>query len=292
MNFEKELSKKVKETDLCVQSFLPESGKYKELIVESARYSVEAGGKRLRPLILKESFQLCGGLDFNIVKPFMAAIEFIHSYSLVHDDLPAMDNDDLRRGVPTNHKVFGEALGILAGDGLLTAAFTLLAESNNPPEVKVKLLQLLGEKAGNTGMIAGQTLDILSEGKEISLGELKEIHRLKTGELLSFSFMAGGILAKKNEETLLLLEKIGEKFGLGFQIRDDLLDVLGNTKTLGKNTQQDALLKKATYPGLLGIDGAKEALRETVNEVKNLMAQLDDFSTDYLVAALDKLEKI
>src|SRR5699024_10657969 len=130
-----------------------------------------------------------------------AALEMLHTYSLIHDDLPAMDNDDLRRGVPTNDKVFGEALGILAGDGLLTAAFTLLAESNNPPEVKVKLLQLLGEKAGNTGMIAGQTLDILSEGKEISLEELKEIHRSKTGELLSFSFMAGGILAKKHEET-------------------------------------------------------------------------------------------
>lgn len=265
---------------------------YPKKLQEALLYSLEAGGKRLRPLLVFQTVEAFGKEVTEGVLACGAALEMLHTYSLIHDDLPAMDNDDLRRGVPTNHKVFGEALGILAGDGLLTAAFTLLAESNNPPEVKVKLLQLLGEKAGNTGMIAGQTLDILSEGKEISLGELKEIHRLKTGELLSFSFMAGGILAKKNEETLLLLEKIGEKFGLGFQIRDDLLDVLGNTKTLGKNTQQDALLKKATYPGLLGIDGAKEALRETVNEVKNLMAQLDDFSTDYLVAALDKLEKI
>lgn len=265
---------------------------YPKKLQEALLYSLEAGGKRLRPMLVFQTVEAFGKEVTEGVLACGAALEMLHTYSLIHDDLPAMDNDDLRRGVPTNHKVFGEALGILAGDGLLTAAFTLLAESNNPPEVKVKLLQLLGEKAGNTGMIAGQTLDILSEGKEISLGELKEIHRLKTGELLSFSFMAGGILAKKNEETLLLLEKIGEKFGLGFQIRDDLLDVLGNTKTLGKNTQQDALLKKATYPGLLGIDGAKEALRETVNEVKNLMAQLDDFSTDYLVAALDKLEKI
>lgn len=265
---------------------------YPKKLQEALLYSLEAGGKRLRPMLVFQTVEAFGKEVTEGVLACGAALEMLHTYSLIHDDLPAMDNDDLRRGVPTNHKVFGESLGILAGDGLLTAAFTLLAESNNPPEVKVKLLQLLGEKAGNTGMIAGQTLDILSEGKEISLEELKEIHRLKTGELLSFSFMAGGILAKRNEETLLLLEKIGEKFGLGFQIRDDLLDVLGNTKTLGKNTQQDALLKKATYPGLLGIDGAKEALRETVNEVKNLMAQLDDFSTDYLVAALDKLEKI
>lgn len=285
----------VKDLKQALESYMVaylKKNSYPKKLQEALLYSLEAGGKRLRPLLVFQTVEAFGKEVTEGVLACGAALEMLHTYSLIHDDLPAMDNDDLRRGVPTNHKVFGEALGILAGDGLLTAAFTLLAESNNPPEVKVKLLQLLGEKAGNTGMIAGQTLDILSEGKEISLEELKEIHRLKTGELLSFSFMAGGILAKKNEETLLLLEKIGEKFGLGFQIRDDLLDVLGNTKTLGKNTQQDALLKKATYPGLLGIDGAKEALRETVNEVKNLMAQLDDFSTDYLVAALDKLEKI
>lgn len=285
----------VKDVKQALESYMVaylKKNSYPKKLQEALLYSLEAGGKRLRPMLVFQTVEAFGKEVTEGVLACGAALEMSHTYSLIHDDLPAMDNDDLRRGVPTNHKVFGEALGILAGDGLLTAAFTLLAESNNPPEVKVKLLQLLGEKAGNTGMIAGQTLDILSEGKEISLGELKEIHRLKTGELLSFSFMAGGILAKKNEETLLLLEKIGEKFGLGFQIRDDLLDVLGNTKTLGKNTQQDALLKKATYPGILGIDGAKEALRETVNEVKNLMAQLDDFSTDYLVAALDKLEKI
>ena len=285
----------VKDVKQALESYMVaylKKNSYPKKLQEALLYSLEAGGKRLRPMLVFQTVEAFGKEVTEGVLACGAALEMLHTYSLIHDDLPAMDNDDLRRGVPTNHKVFGEALGILAGDGLLTAAFTLLAESNNPPEVKVKLLQLLGEKAGNTGMIAGQTLDILSEGKEISLEELKEIHRLKTGELLSFSFMAGGILAKKNEETLLLLEKIGEKFGLGFQIRDDLLDVLGNTKTLGKNTQQDALLKKATYPGLLGIDGAKEALRETVNEVKNLMAQLDDFSTDYLVAALDKLEKI
>lgn len=285
----------VKDLKQALESYMVaylKKNSYPKKLQEALLYSLEAGGKRLRPMLVFQTVEAFGIEVTEGVLACGAALEMLHTYSLIHDDLPAMDNDDLRRGVPTNHKVFGEALGILAGDGLLTAAFTLLAESNNPPEVKVKLLQLLGEKAGSTGMIAGQTLDILSEGKEISLGELKEIHRLKTGELLSFSFMAGGILAKRNEETLLLLEKIGEKFGLGFQIRDDLLDVLGNTKTLGKNTQQDALLKKATYPGLLGIDGAKEALRETVNEVKNLMAQLDDFSTDYLVAALDKLEKI
>lgn len=241
-----------------------ENFSYPESLKKAMLYSLKAGGKRIRPLILLETLL---GFQGEITKGALevaAALEMVHTYSLIHDDLPAMDNDDFRRGKPTNHKVFGEALGILAGDGLLTGAFALLGESENSPAIIQKLTALLGKKAGNLGMVSGQVLDLAAENKTVSLEELQEIHRLKTGALISFSFLAGGLLAQQSSEALALLAQVGEHFGLAFQIKDDLLDVEGSLATLGKNPHQDEATHKSTYPKLLGLTGAKKALQAEI----------------------------
>ena len=297
MNFEKELSNKVKETDLCVQSFLPESGKYKELIVESARYSVEAGGKRLRPMILKESFQLCGGFDFNIVKPFMAAIEFIHSYSLVHDDLPAMDNDDYRRGKLTTHKKFGEDFGILAGDALLNHAYetmlnAILSSYSNGYDKDIifrmnKAASVIAGKAGIDGMVGGQSLDVYLTGKDMNKDQLEYIFNLKTGALIEASFMAGGILAGADDNTVDDLRLAGHLVGVAFQIQDDILDIYGSEKELGKPVHSDEKNNKNTYVSLYGLDAAKEAVSDMSVRAENILKNIGD--NEFLIQLVNYL---
>ena len=297
MNFEKELSNKVKETDLCVQSFLPESGKYKELIVESARYSVEAGGKRLRPMILKESFQLCKGSDFNIVKPFMAAIEFIHSYSLVHDDLPAMDNDDYRRGKLTAHKKFGEDFGILAGDALLNHAYetmlnAILSSYSNGYDKDIifrmnKAASVIAGKAGIDGMVGGQSLDVYLTGKDMNKDQLEYIFNLKTGALIEASFMAGGILAGADDNTVDDLCLAGHLVGVAFQIQDDILDIYGSEKELGKPVHSDEKNNKNTYVSLYGLDAAKEAVSDMSVRAENILKNIGD--NEFLIQLVNYL---
>lgn len=297
MNFEKELSNKVKETDLCVQSFLPESGKYKELIVESARYSVEAGGKRLRPMILKESFQLCGGFDFNIVKPFMAAIEFIHSYSLVHDDLPAMDNDDYRRGKLTTHKKFGEDFGILAGDALLNHAYetmlnAILSSYSNGYDKDIifrmnKAAAVIAVKAGIDGMVGGQSLDVYLTGKDMNKDQLDYIFNLKTGALIEASFMAGGILAGADDNTVDDLCLAGHLVGVAFQIQDDILDIYGSEKELGKPVHSDEKNNKNTYVSLYGLDAAKKAVSDMSIRAENILKNIGD--NEFLIQLVNYL---
>ena len=297
MNFEKELSNKVKETDLCVRSFLPESGKYKELIVESARYSVEAGGKRLRPMILKESFQLCGGFDFNIVKPFMAAIEFIHSYSLVHDDLPAMDNDDYRRGKLTTHKKFGEDFGILAGDALLNHAYetmlnAILSSYSNGYDKDIifrmnKAASVIAGKAGIDGMVGGQSLDVYLTGKDMNKDQLEYIFNLKTGALIEASFMAGGILAGADDNTVDDLCLAGHLVGVAFQIQDDILDIYGSEKELGKPVHSDEKNNKNTYVSLYGLDAAKEAVSDMSVRAENILKNIGD--NEFLIQLVNYL---
>ena len=297
MNFEKELSNKVKETDLCVQSFLPESGKYKELIVESARYSVEAGGKRLRPMILKESFQLCKGSDFNIVKPFMAAIEFIHSYSLVHDDLPAMDNDDYRRGKLTTHKKFGEDFGILAGDALLNHAYetmlnAILSSYSNGYDKDIifrmnKAASVIAGKAGIDGMVGGQSLDVYLTGKDMNKDQLEYIFNLKTGALIEASFMAGGILAGADDNTVDDLCLAGHLVGVAFQIQDDILDIYGSEKELGKPVHSDEKNNKNTYVSLYGLDAAKEAVSDMSVMAENILKNIGD--NEFLIQLVNYL---
>ena len=297
MNFEKELSNKVKETDLCVRSFLPESGKYKELIVESARYSVEAGGKRLRPMILKESFQLCKGSDFNIVKPFMAAIEFIHSYSLVHDDLPAMDNDDYRRGKLTTHKKFGEDFGILAGDALLNHAYetmlnAILSSYSNGYDKDIifrmnKAAAVIAVKAGIDGMVGGQSLDVYLTGKDMNKDQLEYIFNLKTGALIEASFMAGGILAGADDNTVDDLCLAGHLVGVAFQIQDDILDIYGSEKELGKPVHSDEKNNKNTYVSLYGLDAAKEAVSDMSVRAENILKNIGD--NEFLIQLVNYL---
>ncbi len=270
-----------------------EKSTFSPSLKEAMSYSFMAGGKRLRPQLLLETIK---GFQQDVTLGSLevaTALEMIHTYSLIHDDLPAMDNDDLRRGKPTNHKVFGEALAILAGDGLLTGAFELVGKSQNSPEEVVALVRLLGKKAGNNGMVSGQVLDLEGEKKHLPLEELKQVHALKTGALIEFALMAGGILSQQEEETLQILEKLGHHFGLAFQIKDDLLDVEGTAEELGKNPHQDQLLNKSTYPSLLGLMGAKKALEKEIKAAEKLLAELKKigFNGEIIQEKLEKLQE-
>lgn len=224
---------------------------------ESMRYSLNAGGKRIRPKLL---FAACEYYDIqcddNIFK-VAASIEMIHTYSLIHDDLPAMDNDDYRRGKLTNHKQFDEATAILAGDALLTDAFYLLTQTTFANDIIVKLVAALSQAAGSYGMVAGQMLDMESENKDISLETLKEIHAKKTGCLLTVPLMMAAMIAKENIEPM---KRLGQHLGLAFQIRDDILDIIGTKEQLGKQPHQDEKANKSTYPKQLTLIGAKQAL--------------------------------
>ncbi|MGO3609673.1 MAG: polyprenyl synthetase family protein [Enterococcus gilvus] len=259
-----------------------------EELKQSMCYSVEAGGKRIRPLIILATVQAFRKELTLPVYQTAGALEMIHTYSLIHDDLPAMDNDDLRRGKPTNHKVFGEALAILAGDALLTGAFQLVSETTLNPSESVLLIQLLAKAAGSSGMVAGQAGDMAAEKHHVPLDELKAIHRGKTGALLTFAFVAGGILADQTEYVIDLLEKLGEHIGLAFQIRDDLLDVVGTTEMLGKQIGQDEKSDKSTYPALLGLSGAKQALIDELAQAEATVQQLTE-ATDFQPKLFEEL---
>lgn len=275
--FQKWALEKTEKEMLC---FISEQTGQKDL-ASSMLYSVEAGGKRVRPLLL-----LATVASFNQEVTFSciqvaAALEMLHTYSLIHDDLPAMDDDDLRRGKPTNHKVYGEGMAILAGDGLLTLSFQLLSQAQLPFDQKILLIQQFAQAAGPKGMIAGQAADILGEGQTLDLVALKQIHAHKTGDLIRFAFKAGGILAKQTEETVAILDEIAQHLGLAFQIRDDLLDIVSTTEALGKQTQKDHLLEKNTYPALLGLDGAKQALENELTAAKKQLEQLKTNEFDF-----------
>lgn len=229
---------------------------------EAMAYSLQAGGKRIRPLytlaVLSEL-----GVSNQDALTVAGTIEMVHTYSLIHDDLPAMDDDDLRRGKPTNHKVFGEALAILAGDALVTLSFGIIARLPNlSAEQKVNLVDQFSVAAGAEGMVGGQVLDMLGEGKTLSLSELEEVHVNKTGALLSFSILSGGIIAKASTETMDALRKYAYHIGLAFQIQDDILDIEATSEQLGKTAGKDVLSEKNTYPSILTLDGAKEQLQK------------------------------
>jgi geranylgeranyl diphosphate synthase type II len=227
------------------------------LLVEAMDYSLMAGGKRLRPTLVLESAIACGGKAANVSALSAAgAIELIHTFSLVHDDLPAMDNDDLRRGRPTNHKVYGEAMAILAGDGMISLAFELIA-TDAEPAVAAKLIAELAHATGPQGMIGGQVLDMDGEQKSLSLEQLQELHRMKTGALLRSSCRLGALSAHASELQLIALTDYGRYLGLAFQIVDDVLDVTASAEQMGKATGKDAAKGKNTYPSLLGLKEAK-----------------------------------
>lgn len=265
-----------------------------EYLKESMLYSVQSGGKRLRPLLLLAAVLSFGKelekKDFQTA----AALEMIHTYSLIHDDLPAMDDDDLRRGKPTNHKIYGDAHAILAGDGLLTAAIQLLALSQLAMDEKVLLIQLLTKAAGTEGMVSGQAGDLQGETRSLTLEELIEVHERKTGALIEFALLAGGILADQTDTIVALLGAFAKYLGLAFQIRDDLLDVTSSEEELGKQVGRDETLNKSTYPGLLGIEGAREAFDEQMTlaneQLIDIQKNNDDFQPELLQGILKQLE--
>lgn len=259
--------------------YIRENGTEKESLHEAMVYSLEAGGKRIRPLLLLATIQSLGG-DSRKGYAVSAALEFIHTYSLIHDDLPAMDNDDLRRGKPTSHIVYGEDTAILAGDALLTQAFEIIAASDASPEKKVKLILALAKSAGPEGMILGQMADIQGETKDLSLEELQFIHRNKTGELLKFPIYAACVIVDAAKEVEEQLMGYAEHIGLAYQIRDDILDVIGNVEEIGKNTGMDAAHNKSTYPGLLTLEGAKKALNQELTAAKLNLLTVEQISRD------------
>lgn len=248
-------------------------------LVEAMRYSLMAGGKRLRPVLALAVCDMLKG-DRKTVLPFACAIELIHTYSLIHDDLPAMDNDDLRRGKPTNHKVYGEAMAILAGDALLNLAHEIMLEEMTGSEsdlaVKAKAAYVISHAAGVAGMVAGQVVDIQSEEKPIPLDLLCYMHERKTGALIKASVMASALLCRTGESTLNALETYADKIGLAFQIKDDLLDCEGNEAVVGKPVGSDARNRKSTFVTLLGPDRARDFLKTTTEEAVKALKSLPD----------------
>ena len=246
-----------------------------ERLLEAMRYSLEAGGKRLRPVMLLAACEMAGG-DAELALPFACAIEMIHTYSLIHDDLPAMDNDDLRRGKPTNHKVFGEDLAILAGDGLLNAAVELMARTavEMADTRGIRALEIIMRHAGVTGMIAGQTRDVLSEGEKPREDLVSYIHAHKTADLLEAPMEAGLALAGADEHQIKAAHDYGLHLGLAFQMTDDLLDVIGDAALLGKNTGMDAALDKMTWVALKGVEGTEKDAAEQVEQALKAIDQL------------------
>ncbi|MBW3539255.1 MAG: polyprenyl synthetase family protein [Planctomycetes bacterium] len=247
---------------------------------EAIGYSLLAGGKRLRPILALSAAEACGGeTALEAAFPAACAVEMIHTYSLIHDDLPAMDDDDLRRGKPTNHVVFGEAGAILAGDALLTLAFEVLARDVQPPEVAAACCADLARASGAEGMVGGQSADLEAESTaEPSLEQLEAIHRRKTGALLSSALTLGGRIGGAERGTLRGLERYGQAVGLAFQIADDLLDLTGETDRMGKGVRKDADHGKLTYPALLGVEASRAKARELIDEACGALAPLGERS--------------
>lgn len=245
-------------------------------LVESILYSVHAGGKRIRPLLLLELLDAFHAPILEAHFQVATALEMIHTGSLIHDDLPAMDNDDYRRGQLTNHKKFGEDLAILAGDSLFLDAFGCVAEADLPASIRVQLIALLSDASGTAGMVAGQVLDMEGEGASLTLDQLQVIHANKTGRLLAYPFQAAGILLELEPAVATLLEEIGLHLGLAFQIRDDILDVTADFASLGKTPQKDLQAEKSTYPALLGLDGAQAYLDRELDACEDLLDRISN----------------
>lgn len=275
MNFDERLAWEVKNAEDILTSYLPEKTGFQKTVLEAINYSVKAGGKRLRPILMKLSYTLYGG-SAEIIKPFMAALEMIHNYSLVHDDLEAMDNDEYRRGMKTTHVVYGEAMAILAGDGLLNLAFETACKAfeiepgNKNAE---RALMILGRKAGIFGMVGGQVVDVEAEkaNKELSMDQLTYIHANKTAALIQAALMIGAVLAGANDEEVSRMEKVGYNVGLAFQIQDDILDVTSTFQELGKPIGSDTKNEKLTYVSYAGLEESKKQVEMFSKEAISLL---------------------
>lgn len=291
MNFNEQREQKVMEIERVLRRYLPKEEGYQKLIMEAMEYNLMAGGKRLRPMMMQETYKMFGG-NSKIIEPFMAALEMIHTYSLVHDDLPSMDNDDYRRGRKTTHIVYGEGMAVLTGDALLNYAFETAGKAfDMEPEQSYligKAMQILGKKAGIYGMIGGQVVDVESAGAQIDHQVIRFIYELKTCALIEAAMMIGAVLAGASDEEVAELENIARKVGMAFQIQDDILDITSTNEVLGKPVHSDEKNEKTTYVTLAGYEKAKEEVErlsiEAILELENLHKQ-----NSYLMCLIEKL---
>ena len=268
MDFKEYIKKKREIVNQALESCLPDEKKEPRSLHQAMRYSVFAGGKRLRPILAMASFEAVGGRGKAIL-PVACALEMIHTYSLIHDDLPCMDDDNLRRGKPTLHKVYGDGMAVLAGDALHALAFELLLQAKNP-----QVVNEVAKAIGTEGMIGGQVKDLEAEGKKVSLKQVEYIHTHKTGKLLRAAVRAGAILGGADKATLSALSGYGEKFGLAFQIVDDILDVVGKEEVIGKKKGSDKANSKATYPAVIGLEESKNLAKDLLTQAKSRLSVL------------------
>ncbi len=278
MNLDSYLTDRKKKVDKALREYLPPEHTYPTIIFQAVRYSLFAGGKRIRPILCMAATEALGG-NADAVLPVACALEMIHTYSLIHDDLPALDNDDYRRGILTNHKIFGENIAILAGDALLTEAFGLLSHPQHSmdtdPAIRLDIIHDISDAAGFFGMIGGQVMDVQSEGKEFDMSTLQYIHSRKTGAMIVTSIRSGALLAGGKPAEVDALIQYGTQIGLAFQIADDILNVEGEEKRIGKRTGTDKDRGKATYPALVGVEDSRKKGRELLADALLAIASLD-----------------
>lgn len=289
MDFQLELKTRAADIDRLLEAYLPIAEDFQKTCIAAMRYSVEGGGKRLRPMLMGETFRLFGG-EGEVIKPFMAAIEMIHSYSLVHDDLPAMDNDDYRRGKLSTHAAFGEAMGILAGDALLNFAYETAAkafETEASPRT-ARAFQVLAAKAGIFGMVGGQVADVENEGKPIGRELMDFIYENKTSALIEASMMVGAILAGAGEDEVEKIRRAASLIGRAFQIQDDILDVTSTTAVLGKPVGSDEKNEKTTYVTLYGLEKAEKDVWALSKEALDILGSFDG-EKEFLLALVESL---
>lgn len=276
MNFKAELSERTKAVQKIIYQFSPAEEGFARTVCEAINYSMKAGGKRMRPLLMQEAYRLFDGSE-SVIEPFMAAMEMIHTHSLIHDDLPALDNDEFRRGKPTTHAVYGEALGILSGDTLLNYAYetalSAFSDKSSYPQI-ASALQILANKSGIFGMLGGQSVDVTNDKNELSLDMLNYIYQNKTAALIEASMMIGAVLAGASAEETKVMEQAGRCVGMAFQIQDDILDVTSTTKELGKPVKSDARNHKTTYVTCKGIEQAGEDVKQFSNQALALLDSL------------------
>ena len=278
MDINKEIAEHTTQVEAIITKYLPKESGYQKTVMEAMNYSFLAGGKRLRPMLMQETYRLFGG-NSDIIEPFMAAIEMIHTYSLIHDDLPAMDNDDYRRGRKTTHVVYGEAMGILAGDALLNFAFEtackgLMQDVGNPAVARA--VQILAQKAGIYGMLGGQVVDVESEGQPLEREKLDFIYDLKTGALIEASMLIGAVLAGASEKEQQVILQVAKDVGLAFQIQDDILDVTSDMETLGKPMGSDEKNHKTTYVTIRGLAQAQKDVEKISERALEGVASLSE----------------
>ena len=293
MNFDMEMEKRLAEITGILESYLPKEEGFQKTVLEAMNYSMRAGGKLLRPMLMQETYRLFGG-ESRVIGPFMAAMEMIHTHSLIHDDLPALDNDEYRRGRKTTHVVYGEAMAILAGDALLNYAYETAVrafdlEPGNPAVGKA--LAVLTKKTGVYGMLGGQCVDVEAAGRNMTREKLDFIYRLKTSALIEGSMMVGAILAGASDEEVSVIEQAAADIGLAFQIQDDILDVTSTTEELGKPVLSDEKNEKTTYVTIEGIEKAKEDVKEISKRAVGTLQSLgrkNDFLEELLVQLIDR----